>query len=128
MEIKSPKEDKNTTEYYPNWLDRNKFKKILAIIDSNKFNYKNKIGKFKYIGIKDLVNNIRNNTFSKISAKKGLNTLNEKNKINKKKTAEIIKYRMRTCKQKELLNLFNNLLDTILTDKTLKPKIQNDKT
>ena len=128
MEIKSPKEDKNTTEYYPNWLDRNKFKKILAIIDSNKFNYKNKIGKFKYIGIKDLVNNIRNNTFSEISAKKGLNTLNEKNKINKKNPAEIIKYRMRTCKQKELLNLFNNLLDTILTDKTLKPKIQNDKT
>ena len=25
MEIKSPKEDKNTT-YYPNWFDRNKFK------------------------------------------------------------------------------------------------------
>ena len=25
MEIKSPKEDKNTTQY-PNWFDRNKFK------------------------------------------------------------------------------------------------------
>ena len=76
-EIKSPKEDKNTTDYYPNWFDRNKFEKILAIIDSNKFNYKNKIGEFKYIDIKDLVNNIRNNTISEISAKKGLNTLNE---------------------------------------------------
>ena len=65
------------TDSYPNWFDKNKFKNILAIIDSNKFNYKNKIGEFKYIDIKDLVNNIRNNTISEISAKKGLNTLNE---------------------------------------------------
>ena len=77
IEIKSPEEDKNTTDYDPNWFDKNKFKKMLAIIDSNKFNYKNKIGEFKYIGIKDLANNIRNNTISEISAKKGLNTLNE---------------------------------------------------
>ena len=34
---------------------------MLAIIDSSNFNYKNKIGEFKYIDIKDLVNNIRNN-------------------------------------------------------------------
>ena len=33
-----PKEIKNS-----NWIDKNKFEKILAIIDSNKFNYKNKI-------------------------------------------------------------------------------------
>ena len=113
IEIKSPEEDKNTTDYDPNWFDKNKFKKMLAIIDSNKFNYKNKIGEFKYIDIKDLVNNIRNNTISEISAKKGLNTLNEI------KNAEIIKYKKGTPKQKELLDLFNNLLDTILTDKTL---------
>ena len=47
---------------------------MLAIIDSNKFNYKNKIGEFKYTDIKDLVNNIRNNTVSEISDKKNLNT------------------------------------------------------
>ena len=76
MEIKGPKEDKNTTDY-PNWFDRNKFKKILAVIDSNKFSYKSKIGEFKYIDIKDLVNNIRNNTISEISAKNSLNTLSE---------------------------------------------------
>ena len=92
------------------------FKKKLAIIDSNKFNYKNKIGKFKYIGIIDMVNNIINNTISEISAKKGLNTLNVM------KNAEMIKYKRRTPKQKELLNLFNDLLDTVLTDKTLKSK------
>ena len=65
-EIKSPKEDKNMADYSPNWFDRNKFKKIIAIIDSNKFNYKNEIGEFKYVGIKDLVNN----TISEIPAKK----------------------------------------------------------
>ena len=50
--------------------DKNKFKEILAIIDSNKFNYRNKIGEFKYIDIRDLVNNIRNNTISERDAKK----------------------------------------------------------
>ena len=118
----SPKEDKNTIDYYPNWLDRNKFKNVLAIIDSNKFNYKNKIGEFNYIDIKDLVNNIRNNTISETSAKKSLNTLNEI------ENAEIIKYKRRTPKQKKLLNLFNELLDTILTDKTLKSNSQKGKT
>ena len=112
---------------YLNWFDRNKFEKKLAIIDSNKFNYKNKIGEFKYIDIKDLVNNIRNNTISEISAKKGLNKLNEI------KNAGIIKYKKRTPKQKELLNLFNDLLDVILTDKTLmsskdENENENDKT
>ena len=70
IEIKSPEEDKNTTDYDPNWFDKNKFKKMLAIIDSNKFNYNNKIGEFKYIDIKDLVDNIRNTTISQIHAKK----------------------------------------------------------
>ena len=122
IKTQSPKEDKNMTDNYPNWFDRNKYEKILAIIDSNKFNYKNKIGEFKYIGIKDLVNNIRNNTITEIYAKKGLNTLN------KIKNAEIIKYEKHTPKQKELLNLFNNLLDVILTKKTLmSSKDEKDK-
>ena len=95
--------------------------KILAIIDSNKFGYNNKIGEFKYIGIKDLVNNIRNNTISEIDAKKGLNTLN------KIKNSEI-KYKRLIPGQKELLNLFNDLSDIILTDKTLmSSKDENEK-
>ena len=95
---------------------------MLAIIDSSKCNYKNKIGEFKYIDIKDLANNIRNNTISEIHVKKDLNTLN------KIENAEIIKNKRRTSKQKELLNLFDNsLLDAILTDKTTKLKSQNDK-
>ena len=39
-EIKSPEEDKNMTDSYPNWFEKNKFKNILAIIDSNKFSHK----------------------------------------------------------------------------------------
>ena len=110
-EIKSPEEDKN-----PNWFDKKRLKFFLAIIDSNKFDRKNKIGEFRYIEIKDLVNNIKNNTISEICAKKSLNILNEI------KNAEIIKYKKRTIGQKELLNLFNDLLEAILTNKTLELK------
>ena len=56
---------------------------MLAIIDSNKLNYKNKIGEFKYIDIKDLVNNIRNDTISEIPTKTSLNILNEIKKTQK---------------------------------------------
>ena len=43
----------------PNWIDKNKFRKLLTIIDSNKFGHKNKIGKLKYTDIKDFVDNIK---------------------------------------------------------------------
>ena len=52
---KKSREDKNSTDYYyPNWFDKKTFKNMLAIV-SNEFNYKTKIGEFKYLGIKDLV-------------------------------------------------------------------------
>ena len=69
-----------------------------------------------------MVNNIKNNTISEIDVKKSLNTLN------KIKNAEIIKNKTYIPKQKELLNLFDDLLDAILTDKTLKSKSQKDNT
>ena len=93
-------------------MDKNKFKEILTIIDSNKFGHKNKIGDFKYIDIKDLVNNIKDNTISEIDAKERLHTLNII------KNSEI-KHKKLISGQKELLNLFNDLSDIILTDKTL---------
>ena len=77
--IEEPKEMKS-----PNWLDKNKFKEILTIIDSNKFGHKNKIGDFKYIDIKDLVNNIKDNIISEIDAKKRLNTLKKIKKCRNK--------------------------------------------
>ena len=76
-------------------MDKNKFKKNLTLIDSNKIGHKNKIGDLKYIDIKDLVNNIKDNTISEIDAKKRLNTLN------KIKNSEI-KYKRLIPGQKEL--------------------------
>ena len=105
----------------PNRTEKNKFKEILAIIDSSEFDYKNKIGEFKYIKIKDLLNNIKNNTISEIDAKKDLNALNEI------KNAEIMKCKKRTPGHKKLLNLFSDLLDLILTDKTLESESHEDK-
>ena len=105
----------------PNWFGKNKFQNILAIIDRNKFGCKNKIGEFKYIDIKDLVINIENNTLSEISAKKDLNTLS------KIKNVGITKQKKNTRKHNELLNLFNNLSDTNLIEKTLESESTKDK-
>ena len=88
IKIKSPKNDENTTD----WSDKNKFKKILAIVDSNTFNYKNKIGKFKYSDINGLINNIKNNTISEILAKKNLNALSKVKKAEIKKKQLIINF------------------------------------
>ena len=57
---------------------------------------------------------LKKNTISEIDAKKDLNKLNEI------KNVEIIKYKKRTPGHKKLLNLFNDLSDIILTDKTLE--------
>ena len=67
-----------------------------------------------------MVNNIRNNTISEIDAKKRLNTLNII------KNSEI-KHRRIISGQKELLNLFDDLSNIILTNKTLKSESQEDK-
>ena len=77
--IEKPKEIKS-----PNWLDKNKFKEILTIIDSNKFGHKNKIGEFKYNDIKDLVNNIKDNTISEIDAKKTFKYIKHNKKFRNK--------------------------------------------
>ena len=61
-----------------------------------------------------MVNNIKNDAISDIDAKKDLNALNEIAK------AEIIKYKKHTPGHKKLLDLFNDLSDIILTDKTLE--------
>ena len=66
-----------------------------------------------------MVNSNRANAIE-ISAEQGLNLLN------KIKIAEIIKKRRYTSKQKELLNLFNNLVDVALTGKTLSSNDDNE--
>ena len=101
-----------------NWFNKNKFKEILAIIDSNEFSYGNKIGEFKYANNKDLVDNIKNNAISEIDASKDLNKLKEIRNVEK------IEYKKRTPRQKKLLNLFNDLSNIILADKTLESESQ----
>ena len=101
MEIKGPKEDENTTD----WYDKNKLRKISTIVNSNKFNHKTKIGKFKYTDIKNMVDNINKNIISEKLARKNLNALNEL------KNAEIKNKRL-SSNQTELLKLFDDLLET----------------
>ena len=47
--------------------------------------------------------------------------------IKRNKNVEIIKYKKHTPGHEKLLKFFNNLLDIILTDKTLEPEFQEDK-
>ena len=58
--------------------------------------------------MKNLINNIKSSTSSEYLLK-------------------MIKYKKHTPGQRELLNLLNDLLDTILTDKTLESESQEDK-
>ena len=67
-----------------------------------------------------MVDHIKNNAISEIDAKILLNTLNEI------KQAEIIKYKKCTPGHKKLLNLFNKLVNIVLTDKTSKSQ-ENEK-
>ena len=68
-----------------------------------------------------MVNDIKYNTISGTEAKKRLNTLN---KIKNSET----KHKRLIPGQKELLNLFNDLSDILLTDKTqMSSKDENEK-
>ena len=102
IEIKSLKEDENTTD----WYDKNKLRKISAIVSSNKFNHKTEMKKFKYTDIRDLVDNINKNTIGETDAKIKLNALNEL------KNAEI-QNKCLSSNQKDLLELFDDLLEKI---------------
>ena len=65
-----------------------------------------------------MVNNFKDNTVSEIDAKKCLNTIRNSER----------KYKRLIPGQKELLNLFDDLSDIILTDKTLmSSKDENEK-
>ena len=66
------------------------------------------------------LNKLTLKTISQIDAKKDLNKLNEI------KNVETMKYKKCTPGHEELLNLFNDLFDIILTDKTLELESQED--
>ena len=90
--------NKSTT----NWYDKNKFNEILTTIDSNKFNHKNKIGKFKFNDINDLINNIKSNAIGEANAKKKTNELNKIKEV-ETKGKRLIK------SQETLLDFFDDL-------------------
>ena len=85
---------------------RTNLKKILSTIDSNKFNHKKKIGKFKFNVINDLISNIKNNTISEADTKKKIDKLNETKKL-ETKGKRLIK------NQEKLLILFDDLVEAI---------------
>ena len=82
---------------------------MLATIDNNNFNHKNKIGKLKFNNINGLINSIKSNTISEADTKKKINELNEIKKVetNGKRLIE---------SQKKLLSLFDDLLKTIFNE------------
>ena len=75
-------DNKEVNSNITSWYDIDKFNKILATIDNNNFNHKNKVGKLKFSDINGLINSIKNNTISEVDAK---NKINELNKIKKVK-------------------------------------------
>ena len=105
IEVTSPKNDESTTD----WYDKNKFKKIVTTIDSNKFHHKNKTGKLKFNDINNLVNNIKNNTISERLAKQKLNALDEIRKVETKNKRLI-------NRQKIVSSLVDDLLETIFNN------------
>ena len=94
--------NKEVNSNITSWYDTDKFNKILATIDNNNFNHKNKIGKLEFNDINDLINSIKGNTISGADPKKKLNELNEIKKVqtNGERLIE---------SQKKLLSLFDDL-------------------
>ena len=99
--------NKEVNSNLASWYDTDKFNKILAAIDNNNFNHKNKTGKLKFNEINDLINSIKGNTISEADAKKRINELNEIKKVEMKGKRLIES-------QKKLLSLFDDLLKQFL--------------
>ena len=91
------------------WYDKNQFKKKLTTIDSNKFNHKNKVGKFKFNDINNLINNIKNNAISEVFSKQKLDALNEVKKVETKNKRLI-------NGQKILLSFFDDFVEAIFNN------------
>ena len=119
MEIRNLNNNKSTAD----WYDKNKFKKILTIIDNNSFHHKNKLGKLKFNDINNLIINVKNNAISEADTKKKINELN---KIKKTET----KSKCLINGQKILLSLFDDLVEAIFNNNKIvnedNNKIVND--
>ena len=110
--------NKQVNSYSTSWYDTDKFNKILATIDNNNFNHKNKIGKLKFNNINDLIDSIKGNNISEADNKKKINELNEIKKVetNNKRLIE---------SQKTLLSFFDDL--KTIFNKTVNENNSNTK-
>ena len=108
-ELDNSSVNKEVNSNSTSWYDTDKTNKILATIDNNNFNHKNKIGKLKFNDINDLINSIKSNTISEVDAKKKIKELNEIKKVE-------IKGKRLIESQKKLLRLFDDLLKTIFNE------------
>ena len=79
-----------------------KINKILTAIDNNNFNHINKIGKFKFNDINNLISNIKNNTISEAANEKKINELSKIKNV-ETKGKQLIN------SQEKLLSLFGDL-------------------
>ena len=78
-------DNKEINSNITSWYDINKFYEILATIDNNNFNHKNKVGKLKFSDINGLISSIKGNTISEADAKNKINELNEIKKSRNKR-------------------------------------------
>ena len=68
-ELDNSSTNKEVNSNLTSWYDTDEFNKILATIDNNNFNHKNRVGKLKFDDINDLINSIKGNTISEGDAK-----------------------------------------------------------
>ena len=108
-ELDNSSSNKEVKSNLTSWFDTDKFNKILAAIDNNNFNHKNKIGKLKFNEINNLINGIKRNTISEADTKKKINELNEIKKVE-------IKGKRLIESQEKLLRLLDDLLKTIFNE------------
>ena len=62
-EVDNSSVNKEVNSNLTSWYDTDKFNKILATIDNNNFNHKNKIGKLKFNETNNLINSIKGNYY-----------------------------------------------------------------
>lgn len=67
-------ENGNNEMNHPIWIDADKYKEVLD--NAKNFSHKNKIGKFRFVDVKNLIDEIQDNKSDELSIKNEYNDLN----------------------------------------------------
>lgn len=67
-------ENDNKEMNHPIWIDADKYKEVLD--NAKNFSHKNKIGKFRFVDVKNLIDEIKDNKSDELSIKNEYNDLN----------------------------------------------------